>query len=99
MDALQAAVFHLIERFVQRQQLPFEVIQKFRAHLVDSTKLRSTTKEYISATERGYWGKANEWQYSQLGGGCRLTLRFTGRVMNWDAPVLNRLVHYGFVGG
>src|SRR5258706_3147711 len=98
MDALQAAVFHLIERFVQRQQIPFEVIQKFRAHLVDSTKLRSTSKEYISATGRGYWGQANEWQYSLHGGGCRLTHTITGEVIDWDAPDLNRFDPYWFVG-
>ena len=56
------------------------------------------SKEYISATGRGYWGQANEWQYSLHGGGCRLTHTITGEVIDWDAPDLNRFDPYWFVG-
>ena len=55
LDILPDAVYVLIHRFVQRQQLSLEVIREFRPHLVDSTK-RRPTKDYASATQ---WGIAN----------------------------------------
>src|SRR5258708_35574400 len=83
-ETLQAAVYRLVVRFVQRQQLPLEVILKYRPHLVDSTK-RRPTKEYASATQIGHWGQDNEWDYFLHGVGCRLTHTITGEVIDWDA--------------
>ncbi|MEP7285623.1 MAG: hypothetical protein ABI947_07645 [Chloroflexota bacterium] len=85
MDTLQASVDHLIRRFVQRQQLPLEVIRQFRPHMVDSTK-RRPSKEYASATGSGHWGDDNEWEYLLHGGGCRLIHTVTGEVIDWNAP-------------
>ncbi len=98
MDALQAAIYRLIELYVQRQRLPFEVIRRFRPHLIDSSQPRSRSKEYLSATQIGHWGEGGEWRYFLHGGGCRLTHTVTGEVIDWDAPDLNRFDPYWFVG-
>jgi hypothetical protein len=95
MDTLSAAIYHLIERFVQRQQLPLEVIQKFRPHWIDSTKARPS-KEYASATQLGYWGQDNEWAYFLHGRGCQLTHTITGEIVEWDAPDPYRFDPYWF---
>ena len=96
MDTLPAAVYLLIERFVQRQPLTFEAIQKLRPYLIDSTQ-RLPNEEDFSAAQLGYWGQDNEWKYFLYGGGCRLTHTITGEVFDWDAPDLNRFDAYSFM--
>ena len=97
LDTLPDAIYGLIHRFVQRQQLSLEVIREFRPYLVDSTK-RRPTKEYAPATNWGYWGQKNEWEYFLHGGGCRLTHTITGEIVDWDAPDLYRFDPYWFAG-
>lgn len=97
LDALQAAVYRLVQRYVQRQRLPFEVIQKYRPRWVDSTQ-RRPSKEYASATGWGHWGQDNEWEYVLHGIGCRLTHTITGECIDWDAPNLYRFDPNWFVG-
>jgi hypothetical protein len=94
---LQTEVYTLIERFVQRQQLPLEVIQKFRPYLIDPIKRRPTDKEYIRATQIGHWGQDDEWDYFLHGGGCKLTHTVTGEVIEWDAPHLQHFDPSWFV--
>lgn len=93
VDTLSSAVYLLLERFIQRQQLAFDVIQKFRPHLIDPTK-RRPTKEYASATQWGYWGQDNEWNYFLHGVGCRLIHAITGEPIDWDVSDLDRFDPY-----
>jgi hypothetical protein len=96
VDALLDAVYLLVERFVQRQQLPLEVIREFRPYWVDSTKHRPS-KKYASATGTGYWGENNEWRYYLHGVGCRLIHTITGEPVDWDASDPYRFDPYWFV--
>jgi hypothetical protein len=96
MDALQSAVFHFVERFVERQQLPYQVIRKYRPHLVGLSD-RRPSKEYLSSTWRGRWGQENEWDYYLHGGGCRLTHTISGEQIEWDASNLRHFDPYWFV--
>ncbi len=97
MNALQMAVYGLVEQFVQRQSIPFEVIRKYRPHLVDSSKRRSTDRAYLSSTASGFWGEANEWEYRLHGGGCHVIQVETREVIGWDAPNLRRFDPYWLV--
>ena len=97
MNPLQEAIYRLIEKFVECQTVPFEVIQKYRPHLVDSSKHRSTSKAYLSATQTGVWGESNEWEYRLHGGGCHVIHVDTREVIGWDAPNLHRFDPYWFV--
>src|SRR5690242_15998807 len=96
MNSLQTATHHLIEKFVERQKLPYEVIKKFRPYWVGLSDRRSN-KEYISATGHGHWGQDNEWDYYLHGVGCKLTHKITGEVINWDASNLKHFDPYWFV--
>src|SRR5262249_54021810 len=86
----------LVQRFVKRQQLPFEVMQKYRPHLLDPTQ-RRPSKEYARATQIGHWGQDNEWGYYLHGVGCRLTHTINGEVIDWDASNLSRFDFNWFV--
>ncbi len=88
MNTLQEAIYGLVEKFVQRQTVPYEVIRKYRPNLIDSSKPRSTSKAYLSATQIGFWGESNEWEYRLHGGGCHVTHVDTREVIDWDAPNL-----------
>jgi hypothetical protein len=95
MDDLHAAVYDLVKRFVERQRLPYEVIKKYRPHLVGIIRPRPS-KEYLIATFKGYWGDNNEWKYRLHGGGCHLTHTITEEVIGWDSPDLRRFDPYWF---
>jgi hypothetical protein len=97
MTPLQAVLYSLITLFVERQRVPFEVIQKYRAYLVDPAERRSHDKAYLSATHMGFWGEANEWEYRLHGGGCHVRQLMTGEVIGWNAPNLQRFDPYWLV--
>ncbi len=97
MNSLQVAVYDLIEKYVQRQIVPFEVIREYRSHLVDSSTRRSTNKAYLKATQMGFWGESNEWEYMLHGGGCHVTNVATREVIGWDASNLRRFDPYWLV--
>jgi len=87
MNPRQAAVYSLIQLFVQRQTLVRDVIRKFRPKLLDPTQ-PWPSREYIQATSQGYWGPDNEWTYYLHGSGCRLIHTTTHERVEWNAPDL-----------
>jgi hypothetical protein len=95
MDDLHAAVYDLVQRFVERQRLPYEVIKKYRPHWLDRTQPRPG-KEYASITQWGYWGDDKEWKYFLHGVGCLLTQVITQEVIDWDCPNLYCFDQYSF---
>jgi hypothetical protein len=94
MDAIQTAIYTLLEKFVERQKIPYEVIKKYRAFFVDPSQRRSHDKEYWRSTALGFWGDANEWKYFLHGAGCHVTHIETGEVIGWDAATLTRFDPY-----
>jgi hypothetical protein len=105
----QSAVFALVRRFVERQQLVFDALMDLRPHFViyadHRTKL--TDKEgqevsrlrlkYYRSSPSGYWGTDNEWEYYVHGGGCRLTHTVTKEPLDWDAPNIYRFDKFWLV--
>jgi hypothetical protein len=94
VNALQQAIYDLIEQFVQRQRIPCEVIKQYRPHLIDEITPHSVS---LRDSHKGFWGESNEWKYSLYGGGCRVTHVETQETIGWDAPDLLRFDRYWFV--
>src|SRR5258706_8288380 len=95
----QGAVYSLVKEFIQRQSLVHDALKEIRPDLVGVTeeeRLRPS-KDYIRATQKGTWGKNNEWDYYIHGGGCALTHVETGEPIEWDTPDLRRFDPYWFV--
>jgi|GEM_PF-4123426 len=87
----------LIQRYVERQQLVYDIIQKLHPDFLLCHKLKTATdaethqildmvKSYKDVPQSGFWGVNNEWQYFFHGGGCRLVHTVTKEPIDWDPP-------------
>jgi hypothetical protein len=99
LNSFQLAVYSLVIRFVERQQLVLAALSEIRPDLLDTAgqKAIRPTKEYIKLTQSGYWGKDREWRYFIHGRGCRLIHTATREPIEWNAPDLQRFDPYWFV--
>jgi hypothetical protein len=95
MNIVQRAIYSLVKRFVERQQLVFDIIKELRPYLVN-TGTRRPDRVSLRKTTSGYWGIDHEWEYFMHGGGCKLTHTVTHEVIEWDAPDLQRFDPYWF---
>jgi len=101
IQAIEMAVLRLVQRFVDRQSIPFEAIKALRPALIEAThirldqqKLASILTRYIDEPWQGQW---QEWIYSFQGAGCRLIHDETREIIEWEICDLNTFDRYWFV--
>jgi hypothetical protein len=104
LTPIQMSLYKLVEVFVERQELVFKAMKQLRPDIVARHEntyapemLAQLTLEYRRHPQSGYWGESQEWEYFLHGGGCRLTHRTTGEVIEWDIGSLKRFDKSWFV--
>lgn len=91
---LEAAVLFLVRAFIARQKLVSDVIQNLRPDMfafhdksVPAMVKVTLARKYTAVPQTGSWqNDEGDWVYFFHGGGCRLTHKVTGEVIDWDAP-------------
>lgn len=92
LTPLQAIVYDLARRYVERQRLCRLVLQEIRPDLIsdDGPPLPRASREYAHRTQIGTWGDGGEWNYHIHGGGCRLINKQTQEPLDWWDPNITR---------
>ncbi|MBZ0294030.1 MAG: hypothetical protein K8L99_15820 [Anaerolineae bacterium] len=100
MNPVQAAIYALIKKFIQRQRIVLEAMRALRPDLVMRTENEGTPEEwarlrleYKSKPAIGEWGS---WEYFLHGDGCRLTHKITGEPIEWDTGDIMRFDRFWF---
>ena len=112
MNAIQSAVYTLIQRFVKRQAIVLDALRDLRPDLIMRVENRNNPEFWDQWTQEtwlvfvrkharqstGEWGENNEWEYFLHGPGCRLTHKVTQERLEWDLGSLRRFDKNWFVG-
>lgn len=101
IESLEISVHHLIERFIERQQVTFSAFSALRPAIVDADHINLDEKKlielltrYIDAPWQGHW---HEWTYYFQGAGCRLISGETAEIIEWEASDVNTFDRFWFV--
>jgi hypothetical protein len=104
LDDVHKAVYSLIKRYVDRQQLVRNAIHDLRPDLLIVVDGNTRLEELVQMTERhsgapqsGQWGQLQEWSYFIHGRGCRLIHTTTREPIEWDAPDIRRFDRFWFM--
>lgn len=93
MNEFQLYLYHVVKRFVTRQQIVYAALCDLRPDLIaflnggvdDPDDLLALADRHRNVPQKGEWG---DWQYFVHGVGCRLTHTETGEPLEWDLPDL-----------
>jgi hypothetical protein len=96
LTIVDRAILNLVDRFLDRQHLVFDLLQEIRPDFFG--KAPRPTKAYISARQRGTWGRESEWMYYVHGGGARIVHVHSDEPIEWDSPDLLRFDPNWFAG-
>ncbi len=112
LDAIQAIIYCLIQKFVERQSLVLEAIRELRPDKVmraendDNSEIweqwsqedwQALVLDYARRPAIGNWGENQEWSYFLHGAGCRLIHKVTQERIEWDLGSLQTFDKFWFV--
>ncbi len=99
--SLEVAVFSLIKRYIERQEVTLEAFRALRPALIeadhidcDEKKLVEILTKYMDEPWQGHW---HEWSYYFQGSGCRLISGETAEIIEWEATDVQTFDRYWFV--
>jgi hypothetical protein len=97
LSSLQSSVVSLVKRFVGQQSIVLDAMRDLRPDIIMPLENHGSPEEwtnlkikYSKKSQLGYWGDNDQWEYFLHGGGCKLTHRQTGEIIQWDAGDLNK---------
>lgn len=97
LNIIQSAVYTLVRRFVQRQQLVLDAMRAVRPDLLTETADNQPRLHSTFANSRGFWGKDKEWTYQIHGRGCDLIHTITKEPISWNDPDITSFDPYWFI--